>query len=218
MSLFAKRSTATTLEGLKAEWATCQQCPFYTQRKHVVMGEGKIGATIFAVGQAPGKEEDASGLPFVGSAGAAAKEQFERAGIPLSEIFWTNVLACRPFEWMQGVREAFAKNCADRLETELLLVRPKMIVAMGVPASLRFLPEGARKTKGEIRGRRFLYRGLPGITTIHPSAATRKQPPGRRRQDYGEQVRHDLGLVYQLFEEIRHGRPPSPSSPSSLPS
>lgn len=216
MSLFAKRSTATTLEGLKAEWAACQQCPFYTQRKHVVMGVGKIGAIIFAVGEAPADEEDEAGEPFVGRGGIATKNQFALADIPTTEVFWTNVLACRRFDWMTGVRQEFAQNCFDRLEAELLIVKPKMIVAMGSPAAQRFLPAGAKKSHGEMRGRSFVYRGLPGITIINPAAILRKPMPGKK-QTYLEDIKVDLAKVRQMFEDVKYGRAPSPSSTSSSP-
>lgn len=212
MNLFSKRSTATTLEGLRKEWASCQSCPFYTQRKHVVMGVGEVGATIFAVGQAPAEDEDVTGVPFAGKGGAATKQQFELVGIPLAEVFWTNVLACKPFGWMQGVRKEFAKNCHDRLEAELLIVKPKMIVAMGTPAGERFLPPGSRKRKqgtqgsGEMRGRRFTYRGLPGLTVLHPAAILRQRNMDKRRaRSVKQDIAEDMERVKALYEHVRRG-------------
>lgn len=206
MSLFSKRSTTTTLEGLKAEWAKCQECPFHIQRKNVVMGDGKVGATVFGVGQSPADHEDKTGIPFSGKGGIASKQQFEmHAGIPPDDIFWTNVLACRPFGWMQGVRDDFAQNCWDRLEAELLIVKPKMIVAMGTPAAMRFLPKGSRQKGGEVRGRRFVYRGLPGITILHPAAILRKNTMARRKRPVEDDIKEDMARVREIYDEVKYG-------------
>lgn len=204
MSLFARRSTATTLEGLRAEWADCKECPFYTQRKHVVMGEGKVGATIFAVGISPGRDEDKHGHPFSGKGGEVTKHQFALAQIPIDEVFWTNVIACMPFGWMQGVRQEFQKNCQDRLETELLIVKPKMIVAMGADAAKRFLPDNAKSREGEMRGRNFKYRGIPGITILHPAILNRlKGMEAKRKKKAKADVATDMARVKNLYQEVR---------------
>jgi len=203
MSLFAKRSTATTLEGLKAEWNDCKQCPFYVQRKQVVMGVGAPGAIVFAVGEAPGKYEDKEGVPFVGRGGVTTKNEFQKVGIPLDHLFLTNTIICLPFKWSSTVRKAWMDNCADRLEAELLIVKPKMIVALGAPASRRFLPVGA---KGELRGRTFTYRGIPGITTIHPAALNRQERVGAKRTAR-ETVDFDMAAVRKLYQEVLKGGP-----------
>ena len=201
MSLFAKRSTATTLEALKTEWNDCKQCPFYVQRKQVVMGVGSPGAFVFVVGQSPGKEEDREGIPFIGRGGKTTKDEFQRVGIPTEHLFLTNVLVCMPFKWSPNVRKAWADSCADRLEAELLIVKPKMIVALGAPASTRFLPAGA---KGELRGRTFTYRGIPGVTTIHPAALNRQERVGAKRSTR-ETVDIDMSAVRKLYQQVLKG-------------
>lgn len=200
MDLFSKRSQATTIDELHAEWANCQACPFYTQRRHVVFGIGQVGAAIFAVGQAPADKEDETGIPYTGKGGIVTKNEFAKVGIPEKDVWWTNVLACRPFGWTNDVRRAWMENCWDRLEGELLIVRPKMIVAMGAPAAKRFLPIGA---KGEMRGRDFVYRGLPGITVIHPAARARSQQARRRSdRDIDKDLDTDMQRIRDLYDKV----------------
>lgn len=170
MSLFDKHSNATTIEELKQEWNSCEQCPFYTDRKNVVLGSGLLAASIFAVGQYPGKDEDLRGVPFIGRGGIVTKQQFAKIGIPNEEVWYTNVLACKPFDWL-GVRQTWVDHCWDRLDAELRIVKPKMIVAMGTPAAKRFIPKLPKK--GEARGREFTYKDIPGISILHPAALLR---------------------------------------------
>ena len=198
MSLFSKRSTATTLEALRDEWSTCQQCPFYVQRQHVVMGVGPVAAPVFVVGQSPAGEEDQTGIPFQGRGGIVTKQELAKIGIPFEHLFLTNVIVCRPFKWAENVRKAWADNCADRLEAELLIVKPKMIVALGNIAAQRFLPTGS---KGELRGRHFTYRGLPGVTIIHPAILNRQMRPDARKTNR-QQVDEDMRMVQRLYQKI----------------
>ena len=200
MDLFSKRTTATTLEGLKEEWKDCEACPFHVQRKQVVFGVGEIGATVLAVGQSPADKEDELGLPFVGKGGVVTKNEFNKVGIPESDIWWTNALACRMFAHMTAIRDAFMKNCWDRLEGEILIVKPKMIVALGGPAAKRFLPLGS---KGEMRGRTFEYRGIPGLTILHPAALNRRGAGKRNKEKIRADLDDDMVRVSKLYEKVR---------------
>ncbi len=201
MSLFDKRSTATTMEDLKAEWHDCKQCPFYAQRSHVVFGwsstGGTVGHDLFAVGQAPAGEEDESGVPFTGPGGQITKREFRKVGIPEDKVWWTNVLACKPLSWT-SVREAWVQHCWDRLEGELKIIKPKLIVAMGVPATRRFIPN--LPTKGEVRGRQFMYEGIPGVSVIHPAVLNR--PKNSRTKSAERAVADDMELVRRLYDEL----------------
>ena len=109
-----------------------------------------------------------------------------------------------PFGWMSGVRQEFSKNCHDRLEGELLIVKPKMIVAMGTPAAQRFLPESARKAGGEMRGRVFTYRGIPGITILHPAVMNRVRGMDKKRREKTEsELETDMARVKNLYDKVR---------------
>lgn len=210
MSLWTPRSQATTLEELKSEWSACKACPFYPQRKNVVMGDGPIGAVIFAVGQYPGAKEDLEGTPFIGPGGHITKVQFDKIGVPGTQIFWTNVLACMPFRHHQQVRVAWMKNCWSRVDAELSIVKPKMIVPMGTPAARRFIQK--LPPKGETRGKRFVYRGVPGITIMHPAALLRDQKVLRKRPVEAD-VAEDFENIKDLYTEVTSGSTQSMEDP-----
>ena len=89
----------------------------------------------------PGAAEDQNGVPFSGPGGDITKHQFKLNGIPENLLWWTNVLACKPFGWTNNVQKAWMEHCWDRLEAEMEFVKPKMIIALGRPAAMRYLEE-----------------------------------------------------------------------------
>ncbi len=191
------------MEELKAEWDTCTQCPFHVQRKNVVVGDGNPAtAEVFAVGQTPGKDEDIEGIPFVGAGGIITKRQFQIHGVPDELMWWTNVLACMPFNYLKGaVRKSWMEHCWDRLDGELRIVKPKFIVAMGRPAAVRFVPN--LPAKGETRGKDFIYKGIPGRTIVHPAILNRMQKKGPK--DYAKalaDVTDDMLTVKQRLIDL----------------
>lgn len=195
MSLFTKRSQAETLEELKKEWKDCQQCPFYPQRTNIVIGLGDpTTTTVYIAGQAPAVEEDQSGIPFSGKGGVVCRELFARAGIPEEELFWSNALACKPFKDAR-IRQAWVSNCWERVEAELRIVKPKVIVTLGRPASERFCKN--LPIKGEFRGTKFKYEGIPGVTAIHPAILLRKR--GRDKTKWQKIVDKDFELIEDLY-------------------
>jgi DNA polymerase len=202
MGLWDKSSDATTIEELRDEWKDCTQCPFHVQRTQVVFGAGTAEtAEIFAVGQYPGADEDQCGIPFSGRGGQVTKVQFDLIGIPKDKVWWTNALACKPFKHLQ-VRKTWMEHCWDRLEAELTIVRPKLIVAMGAPATRRFILD--LPAKAEARGRQFVYRGIPGISIIHPAAVLRAR--GRRRQEVQQTIADDFQQILQLYRTARSAK------------
>ena len=203
MGLFDKHSEAQTLEELKAEWAGCQQCPLWVQRTQVVMGAGANPTVIFAVGQAPGNKEDEEGIPFIGEGGQESRTQFDLIGVPAHEVFWTNALACKPLKGL-SIRDAWVQHCWDRLEAELRITRPKMIVAMGRPATARFIRK--LPAKGVVHGQRFTYEGIPGVTTVHPAALLRTRDD-RSKRGTEKDLRDDFVLVKELYGRVRAQTP-----------
>lgn len=202
MSLFEKQSEATTIEELKAEWDTCTQCPFHADRRQVVLGSGDPSqARIAAVGQAPGRDEDREGIPFVGSGGRVTKQQFLMHNIPEEKVWWTNVLACAPSSHLKGaVRKAWAEHCWDRLDAELRIVSPRYIIALGRPAAARFIPN--LPPKGDVRGLPFTYKGIPGRTMLHPAVINRMKKNKKLYEKALQDVSDDLQAIYQEITNL----------------
>lgn len=144
----------------------CTKCELSKTRRTTVFGEGSPKADLVFVGEAPGEEEDLQGRPFVGRAGKFLDQMIERIGLRRDDVFICNVLKCRP----PGNRDpepGEVKACRDYLFTQLELIKPKVICALGRHAVNLLLDTDARITK--IRGKLTDFRGTTLLPTYHPS-------------------------------------------------
>jgi uracil-DNA glycosylase len=190
-------------EGLKAirdELGDCTRCKLHTQgRKQIVFGVGNPAADIMFVGEAPGADEDAQGVPFVGRAGQLLTKMIEAMGLARDEVYIANVLKCRPPN-NRDPQPDEVETCEPFLFQQVASVQPKVIIALGAFAARTLL-----KTQDPIsrmRGRVYQYRGTDLIPTFHPSFLLRS--PGYKREAW-EDLKKALALL---------GRQP-PSSPAA---
>jgi DNA polymerase len=143
--------------------------------------------------------EDQNGIPFTGPGGEVTKLEFQKIGIPEDDIFFTNVLACKPYKWLT-VRQTFVEHCWDRLDAEQRIVQPKMIIAMGTPAAKRYLQKLPKK--GEVRGKYFNYKGTPGLTILHPAALNRHQKDAKQLRRVKREVKDDFERILELYQKV----------------
>ena len=147
---------------------TCQLCPLSQDRKCAVPGSGPSPAQIMLVGEAPGREEDLSGLPFVGRAGKLLDKALLQAGLEKSEIFITSVVKCRPPENRKPKKEEI-NLCHPYLQAQMDLVNPRIVCLMGNTATQAVLGMvGVTNLRGQIQQGRFLI-------TYHPAAVLRNR-------------------------------------------
>lgn len=159
-----------------AEASSCFKCALGENRKNVVLGSGNLDAEIVFIGEAPGRKEDESGLPFVGSAGMILDSLLNSAGINRNEVFIGNILKCRPPENRRPKRSEIAA-CENYLIRQLEIIEPKVIAPMGNSALNYFqdLFELDKLAIGEAHGK--LYRCGSSwskvflIPLYHPAAA-----------------------------------------------
>jgi len=161
-----------TLVKLRKEVRQCRKCPLAATRKNVVFGEGDVNARLVFVGEAPGEEEDIQGRPFVGRAGKLLDQLIERIGLGRSDVYICNVLKCRP-PGNRDPEEQERELCKHYLFTQLELIKPKIICALGRHAYNTLLGVDERITR--IRGVLTTYRGTPLLPTYHPSFLLRNQ-------------------------------------------
>ena len=152
------------------------------------------------MGEAPGADEDATGVPFVGRAGQLLNKIIAAMGLSREEhVYICNVLKCRP----PGNRTPLpseAAECWPHLREQIEIVGPKVICALGSPAARTLL--GTEETIGRLRGRVHDFRGTPLVATYHPAYLLRN-PPEKAK------VWEDMKLVLKLL-----GRPvPRPAKP-----
>ena len=145
---------------------TCKLCPLSEGRKCAVPGSGPSPAQIMLVGEAPGREEDLKGLPFVGRAGRLLDTALAQAGLERSEVFITSVIKCRPPENRKPMKRE-VDLCRPYLQAQMDLVRPRIVCLMGNTATQAVLGmQGITTLRGEIQQSRFLV-------TYHPAAVLR---------------------------------------------
>lgn len=159
---------ADTLEELRASMQGCARCDLCETRTNLVFGDGDPHARILVVGEAPGKNEDLQGVPFVGAAGKFLNELLEDAGLRREEIFIANVLKCRP-PANRDPQPHEIEACAPFLRAQTKLIDPDVIVTLGNFATQFILRTTVSITK--LRGTvqqagRFLV-----LPTFHPAAA-----------------------------------------------
>jgi uracil-DNA glycosylase family 4 len=160
----------TTLEGIAATVATCRRCPLYATATNPVPGTGNPDANFMIVGEAPGANEDAQGVPFVGQAGQLLTKIIGAINLSRDDVFIANVLKHRP----PGNRNPLPEEvtaCSPYLVRQIELVRPKVILALGTFAAQTLLE--TKLTIGKLRGQVHRYYGVPLIVTYHPAALLR---------------------------------------------
>jgi len=153
------------LESLARRIRRCRLCRLGTLREHAVPGEGPRRARMLLVGEAPGRDEDASGRPFVGSAGRILDGALVAAGVRRDRVFIANVLKCRP-PGNRRPRPDEVEACADFLDHQIALVGPRVLVALGQSALSRLAPG---KRLSEWRGRVVSDTAVPIVVTYHPA-------------------------------------------------
>lgn len=172
------------LNQIREAVATCQKCPLAKSRTQTVFSDGSPAARIMFIGEAPGADEDAQGVPFVGRAGQLLTRMIE-AGMGLSrkDVYIANVLKCRPPENRNPKPEEIAA-CRGYLEAQLALVKPEVLVALGNFAAQFLLDteEGIMR----LRGKWGSYNGIPVMPTFHPSFLLRQ--PDRKRDAWQDLI------------------------------
>jgi DNA polymerase len=177
-----------TLEGLRKEARGCKACPLWQTGTQTVFGEGPGDAELMLVGEQPGDQEDKEGRPFVGPAGRVLDRALEEAGIDRSIVYVTN--AVKHFKWEpRGKRRIHAKPtwsemmaCRPWLESEIEVLRPRVLVALGATAAQSLLGKQFRVTKQ--RGEWVESELAEYVTaTIHPSAILRQRDDESRHAE-----------------------------------
>ena len=131
--------TMSTLENIAASIASCTNCPLHRSRRHAVAGEGPGDASLMFVGEAPGRQEDQHGRPFVGKAGRLLDHALAQAHIDRHQIFITNMVKCRPPNNRNPHKEEIAA-CSSFLTQQIRIIQPRTLCVMGRVAAEHILP------------------------------------------------------------------------------
>lgn len=165
---------------LAEEVKGCTRCTeLVAARKQTVFADGPPGAELCFIGEAPGADEDAQGVPFVGAAGQLLNRIIVACGLRREEVYICNICKCHP----PGNRTPLpheATNCRGFLERQLDLVKPKYIVALGGCAATNLLQTAS--SIGRLRGRFHDWRGIPVMVTYHPAYLLPHRSPEKKKE------------------------------------
>ncbi len=157
------------LDELRKEVAGCTRCPeLVDNRTQTVFGDGTIEAEVMFVGEAPGREEDEKGIPFVGQAGRLMNSAMKEAGIPRSKVYIANTLKCRPPDNRDPMPEEM-ENCSAYLAAQIAIIKPKIIAPLGRFGLERMVKKGMKIS--EVHGRAIRRKdGMIFFPMYHPAA------------------------------------------------
>jgi len=175
----------------------CRRCRLGYVRKNAVPGEGPTHARMFFVGEAPGREEDLSGRPFVGQAGRILTDTFRSVGLRREDVFITSVNKCRPPRNRKPRADEVAA-CRPYLAEQIDIVKPRVIIALGRHSLSALTTSNTRVSEARKEAPR--YHGIPIVATYHPAAVLYNRPVGR-------QLRKDIARAASLTRKpgVRHG-------------
>ena len=157
---------AAALQVIREDIGDCKRCALHKGRHTIVFGVGNPAARLMFVGEGPGADEDAQGLPFVGRAGQLLNNMIAAMGLKREDCYIANVVKCRP-PGNRTPEPEEANTCSPFLFRQIEVVKPQVLVALGATAATYLL--GARQPLAALRGRVHAFRGTSLIVTYHPA-------------------------------------------------
>lgn len=190
-------------EALRDEIMKCQRCPLARSRTNAVPGVGPMDAALMIIGEAPGRQEDVEGQPFVGAAGRLLTTLLEGAGIKRASVFITNVVKCRPPE-NRPPDPTEREACHPFLLQQLELIKPKIVCLAGrVPAEVFLGPQVSMST---MHGRSFERGGRTYFVIYHPAAGLYTQALVDVMKEDMSRLKSLLGQGTSGLTEARDGQ------------
>jgi DNA polymerase len=179
-------------EILRSECENCKACELHTTRTNCVFGTGNVDADLLFVGEAPGDNEDKTGIPFVGRAGQLLDQYLYAVDIPRESVYIANILKCRPPKNRDPL-PAEEDACMDFLRRQVKIIRPKIIVCLGRIAAMRLIRPDYKITKehGE-----WVQKGNFLITAVYHPALLLRDP--RRK----EEMLVDMKKIKEKLDEL----------------
>lgn len=156
----------SALRAIQEDIGDCTRCALHTGRNKIVFADGSPTARLMFVGEGPGADEDAQGLPFVGRAGQLLNNMITAMGLKREEVYIANVVKCRP-PGNRTPEPEEAHTCSPFLFRQIDVVRPEVLVALGATAATYLL--GQKQPLAGLRGRVHSVRGTRLIVTYHPA-------------------------------------------------
>jgi DNA polymerase len=193
-AVVAPAERAAALQLIREDIGDCTRCALHKGRNKIVFADGSPTARLMFVGEGPGADEDAQGLPFVGRAGQLLNNMIVAMGLKREEVYIANIVKCRP-PGNRTPEPDEANTCSPFLFRQIDVVRPQVLVALGATAATYLL--GQRQPLAGIRGRVHAFRGCQLIVTYHPAFLLRD--PRQKKEAWADLqiAMKELGLKPQ---------------------
>lgn len=193
-NFFASLKTVAndSLLKIREDIGDCQRCRLGKTRNHIVFADGNPKAELVFVGEGPGADEDASGVPFVGRAGKLLTQMIEAMGLQRKDVYICNVVKCRP-PGNRPPEPDEVTTCSPFLVRQLEVINPKVIVALGATAAKTLLETETGISK--FRGQWLDFRGKKLMATYHPAYLLRNPPAKSEVWKDLQKVMAELGLA-----------------------
>ena len=164
----ARETVPDTLGQIRGDLGECTRCTLHSGRTTLVFGAGNPDADLVFVGEAPGRDEDRQGVPFVGRAGQLLTKIIASIGLTRDEVYIANVVKCRPPHNRNPELDE-VQTCEPFLFRQLDVIQPKVVVALGAFAIRTLL--GTDQAISRVRGQVYAYRGATLVPTFHPPSS-----------------------------------------------
>jgi len=187
-----ERVDGDTLLKIREDIGDCTRCRLHKARKHIVFADGNPNADLVFVGEGPGADEDATGIPFVGRAGKLLTQMIQAMGLQREDVYICNVVKCRPPENRQPQPDEVT-TCSPYLVRQLEVVNPKVIVCLGATAAQTLLETTTGISK--FRGQWQDFRGRKLLATYHPAYLLRNPAAKSEVWKDLQKVMAELGLT-----------------------
>ena len=174
----------------------CQKCPLGKTRTKFVFGVGNPNADILLIGEAPGRDEDLQGEPFVGRAGKLLNDILIAINLEREEVYIANILKCRPPN-NRNPEPSEMQTCMPYLHKQIELIKPKLILCLGLIAATALFNK--KLTLGQLRGNIYEFNGIKTMVTYHPAALL-------RNPNWKKGCWQDVRQFRKLYDEIKDNR------------
>lgn len=169
--------------------SSCTKCELHASRTQTVFGVGNKSAELLVIGEAPGRDEDLQGEPFVGRAGQLLNAMLAAIGFQRDQVYIANILKCRPPNNRDPKPEE-AEACDSWLRQQIELIQPVVILVLGRIAAHKLL--NTDQSLGTLRGKQYNYEGIPLIVSYHPAYLLRKPVDKRKSWQDLKQIKYLL--------------------------
>ncbi len=178
------------LEAIRKELGDCKRCQLSQGRTNIVFGVGNPKADLVIVGEAPGRDEDAQGEPFVGRAGKLLTDIIGAIGLARTDVYICNVIKCRPPN-NRPPEPGEIEKCSPFMQAQIAAIAPKMICTLGKFATQTLLQ--TETPISALRGNFHTYQGIPLMPTYHPAYLLRN--PAAKKEVWEDMKKIHADLV-----------------------